>query len=107
MHNYKQLKLWEKAVELVVDIYKITSGFPTEEKYGLISQMRRSAISIPSNIAEGAGRNTDKDFCNFLSYSHASSYELETQVIVAEKLEFIQKEVSEVICNKIMEVQKN
>ncbi len=89
MHDYKQLKVWNKSIDLVVDVYKATGDFPKEEKYGLISQMRRSAVSIPSNIAEGAGRNSDKEFCHFLAVAHGSSYELETQVIVSERLELI------------------
>jgi four helix bundle protein len=106
MHNYKQLKIWDKSIDLVVDIYKATAGFPKEEKYGLISQMRRSAVSIPSNIAEGAGRNSDKEFCHFLSVSHGSSYELETQVIVSERLDLISKAICDSLCEKINEVQK-
>ena len=93
MHNYKQLKVWEKAMELVADIYKTTVEFLKEQRYGLISQMRRSAVSIPYNIAEGAGRNSDKEFCHFLSYSHASSFELETQLIVSEKLQLLSKDL--------------
>jgi four helix bundle protein len=106
MHNYKQLKIWNRSIDLVVDIYKATADFPKEEKYGLISQMRRSAVSIPSNIAEGAGRNSDKEFGHFLTISHGSSYELETQVIVSEKLDLISKVVSNDLCGKINEVQK-
>ena len=106
MHNYKQLKIWNKSIDLVVDIYKATGEFPKEEKYGLISQMRRSAVSIPSNIAEGAGRNSDKEFCHFLTISHGSSYELETQVIVSERLKLIDKQICDDLCVKINEVQK-
>ncbi len=69
-HNVNELKIWQKSIDLVVDVYKITASFPTDEKYGLISQVRRAAVSIPSNIAEGAGRNTDKDFSNFLGISY-------------------------------------
>jgi four helix bundle protein len=106
MHNYRQLKVWEKAIELVVDIYKITAEFPKEEKYGLISQMRRSAVSIASNIAEGASRNSEKNFCHFLAMAHGSSYELETQIIVSQKLNLMAKETSENVCSKLIEVQK-
>src|SRR5665213_892921 len=106
MHNYKQLKIWNKSIDLVVDVYEATAEYPKEEKYGLISQMRRSAVSIPSNIAEGAGRNSDKEFRQFLAVSHGSSYELETQVIVSERLELLTKEVSDDLCEKINEVQK-
>jgi four helix bundle protein len=75
MHNYNNLQIWQQAMELVVDIYKLTNSFPAEEKYGLVSQMNRAAISIPSNIAEGAGRNSDKDFSHFISMSIGSMYE--------------------------------
>jgi four helix bundle protein len=106
MHNYKQLKVWNKSIDLVVDIYEATSEFPKEEKYGLISQMRRSAVSIPSNIAEGAGRNSDKEFCHFLAISHGSSNELETQVIVSKRLGLIDNLLCDGLCEKINEVQK-
>jgi four helix bundle protein len=106
MHNYKQLKLWQKGIDLVVDVYTATASFPKEEKYGLISQMRRCAVSVPPNIAEGAGRNSDKEFSQFLSYAHGSSYELETQIIVSERLGLLQKEVSETLCSSINELQK-
>ena len=76
-------------MELVVDIYKLTNSFPAEEKYGLVSQMNRAAISIPSNIAEGAGRNSDKDFSHFISMSIGSMYELHTQLILSERLGFV------------------
>ncbi len=106
MHDYKQLKVWNKAIDLVVDVYKATGDFPKEEKYGLISQMRRCAVSIPSNIAEGAGRNSDKEFCHFLSVAHGSSYELETQLIVSQRLELIDGNTSDELCARINEVQK-
>lgn len=103
MHNYKKLKVWEKAIELATDVYSITASFPTQEKYNLVSQMKRSAISISSNIAEGAGRNSDKDFARFLSIAYASLYELESQIIVSAKLNFIKENVLE---SKIEELQK-
>ena len=106
MHNYKQLKIWQKSIDLVVDVYKATAEFPKEEKYGLTSQMRRSAVSVPSNIAEGAGRNSDKEFNHFLAIAHGSSYELETQVIVSERLQLLSKELCDDLCIKINEIQK-
>jgi four helix bundle protein len=106
MHKYQDLKLWQKGIDLVVELYKATGEFPKEEKYGLTSQMRRSAISIPSNIAEGAGRNSDKEFCHFLSVANGSSYELETQVIVANRLELISKELCDDLCSQLNEIQK-
>ena len=106
MHNFRQLKIWEKAMDLVLEVYTATAEFPKEEKFGLTSQMRRSTVSIASNIAEGAGRNSDKEFCRFLAIAHASSYELETQVLVAERLNLLKNEISISLCNKIVEVQK-
>jgi four helix bundle protein len=86
MNNFKQLKVWQKAVDLAVSVYELTNHFPIEEKYGLKSQANRSGIAIAANIAEGAGRNTKKDFNNFLSIALGSSYELETQLIIASKI---------------------
>lgn len=106
MHNFRQLIVWEKAMDLVVELYTATADFPKEEKYGLTSQMRRSVISIASNIAEGAGRNSDKEFCQYLAIAHASSYELETQVLVAERLGLFNTEVAQGLCNRIVEIQK-
>jgi four helix bundle protein len=77
MNNYKDLKIWQKSFQLSVDIYRITQDFPDTEKFGLVSQMRRSAISIFSNIAEGHGRSSDKDFSRFLNISIGSTNELE------------------------------
>lgn len=93
-------------MELVLDVYKSISNFPESEKYGLVSQIKRSAISIPSNIAEGAGRNSDKEFIQFLGYTNGSSCELETQIIMASELGFLEKATLERLNNKITEIQK-
>ncbi len=84
--SYKDLIVWQKSKELVIEIYKITALFPKEEMYGLSSQMRRSAVSIPSNIAEGRYRGTKKDFVNFLRIAFGSGAELETQIIIAKEI---------------------
>jgi len=86
IHSYKELIVWQKGLDLVFAVYKLTSFFPKEETYGLISQMRRAAVSIPSNIAEGRERGTKKDYLQFLRIAKGSSAELETQILVAEKL---------------------
>src|SRR4051812_4213832 len=96
-HNVQELKIWSKAIELVVDVYKLTASFPKEEKYGLTSQIRKAAVSIPSNIAEGAARNTDRDFSHFLAISNGSSYEVMTQLIVSKKLNLITEEEAQPI----------
>lgn len=87
--GYQDLLIWKKAVEIVLAVYKITKSFPNDETYALTSQIKRAAVSVPSNIAEGYGRNTDKSFSHFIDISRASLYELETQLIIAKELEFI------------------
>ena len=89
MHNYSNLQIWQQAMELVVEVYKLTKTFPAEEKYGLVSQMNRDAVSVPSNIAEGAGRGSNKDFSHFISISIGSMCELHTQLVLSERLGFI------------------
>ena len=83
MHKYKELKVWQKGRELVKFIYELTNKFPKEEIYSLTSQIRRAAISIPSNIAEGAGHFSNKEFSRFLEIAYASSCELDTQIILS------------------------
>lgn len=106
MHKYKELKIWQKAIELVTDIYKATSKFPDKERFGLISQINRATVSISSNIAEGAGRNSDKEFLYFLSIAHASSYETETQLIISYNLNYLSAEELDALTEKINEWQK-
>ena len=106
MHNIKELKIWSKALELSVRVYKITAFFPKEDRYGLISQIKRSAVSIPSNIAEGAGRNSDKEFLYFLSIANGSAYELQTQLLISNKLNFLKEDVLESMLNELDEIQK-
>lgn len=89
--SYRDLVVWQKSKDFVIRLYKITNSFPTEEKFGLTSQMRRSAISIPSNIAEGRGRRSRKDFVQFLYMSVGSLCELETQIEIAKDLRFIKE----------------
>lgn len=86
MKGFKELRVWQKGIELVEMVYEITAAFPEEERYGLSAQMRRAAVSIPSNIAEGHLRKTTKDFKQFLSIARGSCAELETQIIIAHKL---------------------
>lgn len=105
-HNVHELKIWKRSIDLVVDVYKLTADFPKEERYGLIAQARKAAVSMPSNIAEGAGRITDKDFCHFLGISNGSSYELMTQLIVARRLNLISEERVKPILDNLDEVQK-
>ncbi|MEH6679609.1 MAG: four helix bundle protein [Sediminicola sp.] len=87
--SHKDLKVWQEAMNLVVDIYSLTSLFPNSEQYGLSTQMRRCSVSIPSNIAEGAGRRGSKELCKFLYISQGSLAELETQIEIASRLGYI------------------
>ena len=87
--DYRQLKVWQKAMDLTVEIYSLVNKFPRAENYALSDQMRRSVVSIPSNIAEGQGRNSDKEFVNFLSIARGSLWELETQIEISERFHYI------------------
>ena len=87
--NHKELDVWKKSMDLVESIYKISNSFPDLEKFGLTSQIRRAAISIPSNIAEGAGRKSDKEFIQFLHIALGSLTELDTQYLIAVRLKYI------------------
>lgn len=93
MHDYKKLNLWVKSMGFAEKVYQLTKRFPDEEKFGMISQMRRSSVSIPSNIAEGAGRNSNKEFGQFLARAQGSIFELETQIILSSRLNFIKESV--------------
>ncbi len=87
--SYREIKVWQKAIELVVDIYSCTRSFPKEEMFGLTSQLRRAAVSIASNIAEGEGRRTDREFLQFLHHARGSVFEVETQLTIASRLAYL------------------
>ena len=106
MHNYNNLQIWQLAMDLVEEIYKLTASFPIEEKFGLVSQMTRAAVSIPSNIAEGAGRNSDKDFAHFISIAIGSLYELNTQIVLSERLGYINQSQSQELQKKLDNLQR-
>lgn len=106
MHNFQKLKIWQEALEISVSVFEITKGFPKEEMYGLISQMRRCAVSIASNIAEGAGRNSKGEFNYFLGMAVGSSYELETQLIISERLQYCSSETCEKLRERLHQNQK-
>ena len=106
MHNFKKLDIWTKSMDLASEIYLLTNSFPSIERFGLISQMQRSAVSIPSNIAEGSAKSSNKDFSRFLEMLIGSLFELETQLILATRLNYIESEVSISTLNKINELQK-
>jgi four helix bundle protein len=106
MHNFRNLDVWKKSLQLTKSIYLTTSDFPKHEQWGLTSQMRRSAVSISSNIAEGSSRKSNKDFIRFLEISLGSAFELETQVITSKEVEFITEDKLIEINNLITEIQK-
>ena len=106
MHQYKELIVWQKAIELAKRVYEETAMFPKEEKYGLTSQVNRSVVSVASNIAEGAGRSSDKEFHHFLSIAAGSMYELETQIILAKEFNYIEQINFEKLTVLIVEIQK-
>jgi four helix bundle protein len=106
LKNFKELKVWEKAYQLCLDLYKITKNFPNEEKYGLSSQMRRAAISIPSNIAEGYGRKTIPDYVRCLYIAYGSTCELETQTLLSKDLGYLIFDDQKILLEKIKEVER-
>ncbi|MCK9424530.1 MAG: four helix bundle protein [Ignavibacteriaceae bacterium] len=104
--SYKDLLVWQRSMDLVVSIYRITEKFPSNEQFGLVSQMRRAVVSIPSNIAEGYGRQSTGSYKQFLSISRGSLFELETQVELCNRLKYIQQIESEKMLNEITEISK-
>jgi four helix bundle protein len=104
--DYRDLIVWQKAMDLVETIYRTTAAFPREEIYGLTSQIRRAAISIPSNIAEGNGRNTTRDYIHFLGMAYGSVKEVETQVLIAERLRYIDSNHSNALVKVTTEIAR-
>lgn len=106
MQTYKELVVWQKSIVLVTDIYESTKDFPREEINGLTSQLRRSAVSIPSNIAEGQGRATKGEFVRFLCHARGSLFELETQIVIAAKLGYMQPKRAGHLLESVTEVAR-
>ena len=106
MHKYKELKVWQKAVQLSTEVYRLRAVLPVEEKYGLTAQMRRSVVSIASNIAEGAGRTSTKEFRHFLAIASGSCYELETQIIIANNIELFEDMEAKRLLEVLSEIMK-
>ena len=106
MASYKELNVWQKSVELVIEVYRLCKCLPKEETYVLSDQMRRAAISIPSNIAEGQARNSDKDFVRFLYIAQGSRAELETQFEICKKLNYVSKDELLIAENYLTEIGK-
>lgn len=106
MHNYKELEIWKNSILFCPRIYKITDDFPDSEKFGLISQLKRAVISIPSNIAEGSAKSSDKHFVVFLENSLGSCYEIETQLLVSYELKYISKPDYETLTKELLTIIK-
>jgi len=106
MRNFKQLLIWQKGFQIAVKAFQITSSFPREEKFGLSSQLTRAAVSIPSNIAEGSSRTSSKDYNRFLEMTLGSSFEAETQLLIAEAINYGEKEKRNELLKEIDEEQK-
>ena len=105
-HNFKELNVWKEAKDFSISVYKVTMNFPKSEVYGITSQINRAAVSISSNIAEGAGRNSNKDFARFVHIALGSSFELETQLIIALELNFIEQSSYNSLIEKLNKIQK-
>ncbi|MEI6400005.1 MAG: four helix bundle protein [bacterium] len=106
MHDYEKLVVWQKSMDFVIFVYEITKKFPKNEDYALTSQIRRAVISVPSNIAEGSRRNTQKDFAHFLTMSLGSLAELDTQIKIAERLKYVSKKEEIELYEKLSEIMR-
>lgn len=104
MHQFKELEIWKRSRFFCSEIYKITSNFPESEKFGLTNQLRRACVSIPSNIAEGSSRSSNKDFSRFLEIAIGSAYEIETQLLIASDLNFINADEIEILAKELNEI---
>jgi four helix bundle protein len=104
MHNFRNLQIWKDAMDLAQKVYEVTETIPTKETYGIISQMTRAAVSIPSNIAEGSGRS-EKDFAHFLSIALGSLFELNTQIMLSERIGYMDNKQSVALQNKADKLQ--
>ena len=106
MRDFKKLNAWQKAHQLVLDVYEETRLFPPDERFGLTNQVRRSAASIPANIAEGAGRGSDADYARFINYALGSANETEYHIILAHDLRFLPENARDRLIGKLSEIRK-
>ena len=106
MRNFRELEIWKIGFELALESYRLTKDFPNEEKFGLTSQMRRASVSIPSNIAEGCSRSSDKDFIRYLEIALGSAFELETQTLIANQLDLVPKSSIEDFLEQVDKFQR-
>jgi len=106
MHNFRQLHIWQDAIQLAKAVYVLTGSLPSNEKFGLVSQLNRAVVSVPSNIAEGSSRNSNKEFKHFLSIAIGSLFEIETQLILSIELGIVNKSQSQMLIDEIIKLQK-
>jgi four helix bundle protein len=106
MRNFKELKIWQKGLEIAVEVYKLTQHFPPSERFGLTSQITRAAVSISSNIAEGSSRKSEKDYYRFIEIALGSIYELETQILLSKMIGYADKDEASNLLNNIIEEQR-
>lgn len=106
MSDFKDLQVWQKSIDFVTEIYKATDTFPENEKFGLVAQLRRAAVSIPSNISEGSTRRSKVDFIQYLKIARGSAAEIETQLIIARKINFLSDESYNMLTETILEISK-
>jgi four helix bundle protein len=106
MRDFKKLAIWKKAIELSKEVYLITRELPDDEKFGLLSQMRRASVSIPSNIAEGTSRNSEIEYKRFLEFAIGSAFELETQLVIAHTIGYLNQEEVDKLQNEIVALEK-
>jgi four helix bundle protein len=104
MHNFEKLKIWQKAMDVAVEVYKVSLLLPNDERFNLIHQIKKCAVSIPSNIAEGSVRNSNKEFIQFLGIANGSTFELITQLILAKRLNLVSEEIIQPIINQLVEI---
>lgn len=104
MHNYENLKVWQRAMDFVVKIYQVSATFPSDERFGLISQIRRASTSMPLNIAEGSGNTSNKEFCRFLEIALRSGYEVLTTIEIVRRLNYISDEIATDLRTEIREI---
>jgi len=106
MRNFRKYDIWKDSIAFVDKVYKLVEHFPAKENYGLTSQLTRSSISLPSNIAEGASRESEKDFARFLEISLGSAFELETQLLIAGNRNYVERKLTEDLINELISMQK-
>lgn len=106
MKTHRDLKVWKESIQLVSELYRVTNHFPGQEKWGLINQIRKASVSVPSNIAEGAARHSEKDFLRFLHISMGSLAELETQLIISKNLGYLDSKVFDNLFRQMNHIQK-